>query len=103
MYAALNLIYDHDGPFVLHHGGAAGADQFAAEWAYDRGVAAVPHLPDERLPSPQRFHARNDEMLKELTGPFDTLVAFWDGESSGTESVVRKAAGRGIRTVLVLA
>jgi hypothetical protein len=75
------------------HGTARGADIIAAEAAERRGHTVVPFPPDENRPSPQRFHERNDRMLND--GP-DLVLAFWDGKSRGTWSVIDKATRRGI-------
>jgi hypothetical protein len=82
------------------HGAARGADVIAAEAAKRRGHTVVPFPPDETRPSPQRFHERNDRMLNEQP---DLVIAFWDGNSRGTRSVLEKAMRRGLKYEVVAA
>jgi hypothetical protein len=77
-----------------------GADSIARDWALRRGVTLDEFPPDVTLPSPQRFHVRNDAMLNENP---DIVLAFWDGESPGTSSVINKAYKRGIVTEVRIA
>lgn len=72
------------------HGGAAGADRMAYDWCRQLGFNCQSYAPDVRRPSPQRYHERNDKML-DLA---DVVLAFWDGESTGTYSVIKKAVER---------
>ena len=53
--------------------------------------------PDPSVPSPQRFHLRNDQMLDRA----DLVLAFHDGESRGTASVIAKARKRGITVEVI--
>lgn len=82
------------------HGAARGADQIAAEAAHRHGHTVTPYPPDKRRPSPQRFHERNDRMLAERP---DLVLAFWDGKSRGTLSVIEKAKRSGIPLEVVAA
>lgn len=76
----------------LMQGGAKGVDLVAADWAKARGRVCERFAPDYTRPSPQRYHERNDRML-DLA---DLVLAFWDGTSRGTASVIAKARRRGI-------
>lgn len=78
---------------TILHGAARGADRIAAEAAHRHGHTVIPYPPDKDRPSPQRFHERNDRMLDEQP---DLVLAFWDGQSRGTLSVIEKAKRRGI-------
>lgn len=77
---------------VLMHGGAGGADEIAHDVAQDYEITVEVFSPDRGRPSPQRYHERNDEMLSKA----DHVIAFWDGKSRGTRSVIKKAAQRGL-------
>lgn len=79
--------------FEIMHGGADGADIMAYWWALDRSpeVRGRAFLPDNRRPSPQRFHERNDRMLDQA----DYVIAFWDGKSRGTMHTVAMARSVG--------
>lgn len=81
--------------FELVHGGAKGPDSWAAAWADDfRGASANVRCfpPDYDRYGKRAPHVRNDAMLAEATH----LVAFWDGKSRGTRSVLKKAMERGL-------
>ena len=84
------LIHFH--PTVVIHGGAEGADSVAEEVARELGILTDVRRPDLSRPSPQRYHERNDRMLDEC----DFVLAFWDGKSPGTKSVIDKAKRRKI-------
>ena len=80
--------------FVILHGGAMGADSWAAEWGQTQ-----PHVEEVYLYEPKYDqhgkrapHVRNDLMLDEA----DHVIAFWDGKSRGTKSVIDKAIKRGL-------
>lgn len=73
-------------------GGALGADAIAYRICLDTGRKMQTYLPAITRPSPQRFHERNDRMLDDA----DLVLAFWDGKSRGTASVIEKARQRGI-------
>lgn len=91
-----------DGTTVMH-GGAWGADACAddalAELYFQeaRDLEVERHFPDATRPSPQRYHERNDAMLDRA----GLVLAFWDGKSRGTASVIRKAKERGIPVEVV--
>ncbi len=73
-------------------GGAAGADNIAYRFCLDKGLKYQTYRPAITRPSPQRYHERNDRMLDQA----DLVLAFWDGRSRGTGSVIEKAQRRGI-------
>lgn len=77
---------------IVMEGGADGADVLAACAARELGRRHERFPPDPRVASPQRYHDRNDAMLALA----DLVLAFWDGESPGTRSVIAKAKERGI-------
>lgn len=74
------------------HGDARGADRIAHLHAVATGRPFRRFWPDKKLPSPYRYHVRNDKMLNQA----DLVLAFWDGKSRGTASVIQKARERGI-------
>lgn len=76
-----------------------GADLLGERWAHTHPlrhpVQQFPppfgDFPDSRAGRAGAFHARNREMVEYVAGltKVDTAaVAFWDGDSSGTESVI---------------
>lgn len=80
-------------PTILH-GCCCGADEIAADVATWLGFPVIPFPPDENVPSPQRFHQRNDRMLAQA----DRVIAFLveGAENKGTRSVIKKAKRLGI-------
>jgi hypothetical protein len=77
----------------LIHGGADGADDLAADAADLLGIRQLVCMPDYKTYGSKRApHVRNDVMLDHS----DLVLAFWDGESPGTKSVIEKAKKRGI-------
>ena len=82
---------------TIIEGGAKGADYYARTAANVLCLWTLTFKPDEARPSPQRYHERNDKML-ELA---DRVIAFWDGKSRGTKSVIEKARKHGIPVEVV--
>lgn len=83
--------------WIVLEGEADGVDAWTKIACEITGHGYVPYPPDKSLPSPQRFHERNNRMLDDA----DEVLAFWDGESPGTKSVIRKARERGLRLWIV--
>lgn len=79
-------------PDLILHGGAEGADSIAGEVAEGLGIRTLVYRPDYEVFGPQATHVRNDQMLDQA----DYVLAFWDGKSRGTKSVIEKAERRGI-------
>lgn len=89
---------------ILRHGGAKGADLLAAKCGRMLGFKVEPAFkPDyERYGRWDAPKQRNTEMLK--TRPIPKLViAFWDGESSGTLDTILKACIRNIPVIIYAA
>jgi hypothetical protein len=82
---------------VIVHGGAAGADTLADAEARRRGFDVEVHPADwtrGRRAGPER----NREMAQ---AGADECIAFWDGLSRGTASMIALAVQAGIRTTIV--
>lgn len=79
---------------TLLHGEAAGPDSWADEWAAGtwETVEVKRFPPDYERYGASAPHVRNDEMLKLA----DIVIAFWDGKSRGTKSVIEKAKKRNL-------
>ena len=77
----------------LVHGAARGVDRIARDWAIRNGI---PHKPfpvtqaDWNRLGKQAGPLRNEDMAR-YVGPYGALIALWDGESSGTESMIHLA------------
>lgn len=67
-----------------------GADYFAELWAFAHGHTVMRFHPDfEKYKSPAAFHVRNRELVDFVSGRRPCYaVAFWDGKSAGTKSVI---------------
>lgn len=81
-------------PLLTHvvSGGARGPDRFAAQWAKERGVELVEHLPDWTV-GKHAGHLRNSLVARDC----DAMVAFWDGRSKGTLHAIGCARAMGKR------
>lgn len=82
------------GDTTIVHGAARGADRLAGDVAERDCGFKVEQYPADWGKNPRRAgHIRNDVMLD--TDP-DLVIAFWDGISRGTGSMIDKARKRGI-------
>lgn len=77
---------------TILHGDAAGADRIAHFHAIVRGMPVERFRPDYKSHGSRAPHVRNNAMLAKA----DLVLAFWDGSSRGTKSVIDKARRRGI-------
>jgi predicted Rossmann fold nucleotide-binding protein DprA/Smf involved in DNA uptake len=77
-------------------GGAAGADRMGERWARSNGIETLIFLPE---PKKYRhpFHVRNRKIVEAC----DSLIAFWNGRSSGTRYTIDYARhlGKPVRIV----
>jgi predicted Rossmann fold nucleotide-binding protein DprA/Smf involved in DNA uptake len=72
-------------------GGAVGADACAAEYARRNGIALT-----EFRPEYERYgHAAPIKRNETIVDYADRVLAFWDGKSRGTLSVIRYAEKKG--------
>ncbi|UVK39668.1 DUF2493 domain-containing protein [Mesorhizobium sp. AR10] len=77
-------------PSLVISGGAEGADSLAEAWARQHEVETQIFLPDHahhRRP----YHHRN-RLIAEAC---DELIAFWDGQSTGTRHTINYARSIG--------
>jgi len=65
-------------------GGAKGVDQSAREYAIGQGVRLTEFLPDYHRYGRVAPIKRNLQIVEYA----DAVIAFWDGESKGTKSVI---------------
>lgn len=77
---------------VIISGGANGVDSIAVDHAKFRGIDYKEYKPDyETYGKYKAPHVRNDEIINAS----DYIIAFWDGSSRGTKSVIDKAEKTG--------
>ena len=72
-------------------GGAKGVDSCAMEYAKERGIMLTVFLPKYELYGRAAPIIRN----KEIVDYSDKIIAFWDGKSKGTLSVIKYAQKTG--------
>ena len=68
-------------------GGAVGTDTYAGEYAKERGIKLTVFLPDYSRYGRAAPIVRN----KKIVDYADKIIAFWDGCSRGTRSVINYA------------
>lgn len=73
-------------------GGATGADAIGREYARRKGLTVMVFKPDWNEHGKAAGPIRNAQMAEYGTH----LLAFWDGESRGTGSMIRQALDRGL-------
>ncbi len=74
-------------------GGARGADALGEQYARERGYALKVFPAEWKKWGAAAGPIRNGQMA----GYADALIAFWDGSSSGTRDMIRKAEEKGLR------
>ena len=80
-------------PALVVSGGAAGADELAAEWARKAGVPCTEYRPDYHAHGAGAPLVRNGLVVAAA----DLVLVVWDGQSRGTLDAARKAARLGKR------
>ena len=107
-------------PFIIVSGGAKGADSLGEQYAQEKGYEIERYLakwndlsvPNCRIKynsygayNAMAGHNRNQEMLNAILNNLDggCVVAFWDGQSKGTENMINisKKAGISIKIVKI--
>jgi len=80
-------------------GKARGADSLGEKWALERGVYVEYFVPDWEGLGKRAGFARNADMAEyacENGSDNGLLVAFWDGVSKGTKSMIDLATKKGM-------
>ena len=74
-------------------GGASGADALGERYAKERGYKL------KRFPADWDKHGKAAGPIRnaQMADYADALIAFWDGKSRGTKSMIDLAASRGLR------
>ena len=73
-------------PKEIVSGKARGADSLGEVYALDHGITVAEFPADWDKFGKSAGHVRNQQMADYA----DILVAFWDGESKGTKSMIKK-------------
>ena len=85
----------HGLPSRVVSGGASGADTMAREWAAERGIPFVEHLPERYTPA--ALLARNTLIVQDST----MVIAFLSPKSKGTRDTIAKARKAGVFTITI--
>ena len=91
-----NLRVSDIGKYISHadeivSGGAAGVDRCAAEYAKENGIRLTEFLPQYERYGRSAPIVRN----KKIVDYSDKIIAFWNGSSKGTLSVIKYAQKTG--------
>ena len=90
-------MYISDGDEIVS-GGAVGVDSCAAEYAKKNGLKLTVFLPQYERYGRAAPIARN----KNIVDYADKIIAFWDGKSKGTLSVIKYAEKTGKQCEIIL-
>jgi hypothetical protein len=90
--AMTKFIAIHGKPTTVICGMARGADLLGKQWAEERGITVEEFPADWDRHGMSAGYKRNAQMAKVATH----LVAFWDGRSRGTDSMIQLAREKGI-------
>lgn len=82
---------------ILVSGAATGADKLGEYYALINDLRVRRFLPAWDQHSKAAGPIRNKEMAEYA----DVLLAFWDGSSPGTKSMIKEAHKRGLHTIIV--
>jgi len=82
---------------VVVSGGARGVDATAAKSARSRGLKVIEYKPDWDLLGKSAGYIRNHKIVDES----EVLVAFWDGNSKGTQHSILLARRAGKKVFIV--
>lgn len=77
---------------IVVSGAAKGADSLGERWAIENGHQVERYPADWNKDGKAAGPIRNDKMAKVA----DSLIAFWDGNSRGTKSMIDLARKRGL-------
>jgi len=98
IYTVLDALNAEFEELEILQGLAAGADEWALQWATDRGVRSL------GFPAEWERHGKRAGILRNLhmlDHEPDLVIAFWDGRSRGTKHTINEASKRGIPTRIV--
>ncbi len=98
-----NILIDNIGSYIpkcteIVSGGARGVDACAAELAMKNGLKLTVFLPEYKTYGRAAPIIRN----KKIVDYADKVVAFWDGKSKGTLSVIKYAEKTGKECEIII-
>lgn len=88
---------------VIVSGGARGADKLGERFAEEMGLEIARFIPDWDGLGKRAGYVRNEEMAKFSVqdGNEGMLIAFWDGESRGTNHMINLAKKHGLEVHVI--
>lgn len=86
-YSLLVSVLKEYSPSAIVSGGAKGADSLARRYSEEKCIELIEFLPDWKTFGKGAGMMRNSRIVNES----DMLIAFWDGESKGTQDSITKA------------
>lgn len=89
------------GNIVIVSGCCRGVDAIGEEYALDRGYGLVRFPADWARYGRGAGPIRNEDMASFASQENGHLIAFWDGKSSGTRSMIALAGNRGLSVNIV--
>lgn len=97
-----HLLSELKPPLVICTGAAKGADELAEKWAFRHKHTVMRFHPDWDKYGKRAGPIRNAEMVTfALERKPAFMVAFWNGESSGTKDMIERCHKTKIRSVIV--
>ena len=78
-------------PTEIISGGATGADALAERYATDNNLPLTIHLANWKEYGKAAGPIRNKSIIEEC----EQLIAFWDGQSKGTNNTIKTAQAKG--------
>lgn len=82
-------------------GGARGADALGARYAREHNIPLIEYPAQWKRADGTTDRGAGMRRNTDIVNAADSLLAFWDGHSRGTEDSIRKAIDRGIRKHIV--
>ncbi len=90
------------GPSLLICGGARGVDLWAEQVCRELGWEIMLFTPEWDKLGKRAGFVRNQKMVEEVAKRGGTVLAFWDGESRGTQHAIDYAEKLGIGARVIL-
>lgn len=86
------ILAPYNRSIIIISGGARGADSLGEDYAIDRRHSLI------RMPARWKEHGRSAGHIRneKMARAADMLIAFWDGESKGTQDMIRRASVHGL-------
>lgn len=78
-------------------GAARGADAVGEQWAHINRIPLIRYPADWDTHGKSAGYLRNKQMAENA----DALVAFWDGQSKGTDNMIKLARTKGLLVVVI--